>query len=77
MGLVATGRKFWHIQCDERDCGKKVHHYGEEILKQSARLLGWVYSGDRWACPSCVERRRKEIEGSTRSSRKISHDLTA
>lgn len=77
MGLVATGSNFWHIQCDKHSCGKKLHHYGEEILKQSARLLGWEFSGEEWACPSCVEERRKRIEGSTKSGRKTSHDLTA
>jgi len=77
MGLVATGRNFWHIECDERNCAKKVHHYGEEILKQSARLLGWENRHNKWVCPSCSGERRKRTEGSTKSGRKTSNDLTA
>jgi hypothetical protein len=77
MGLVAIGTKFWHIQCDERNCGKKLHHYGEEILKQSAKLLGWENRHNKWACPSCTEERRKAIEGSTKPGCKTSRDLTA
>jgi len=77
MGLVATGSKFWQIQCDERDCEEKLHHYGEEILKQSARLLGWENRQNTWICPSCSEGRAKGIEGSRRSDSKTSHDVTA
>jgi hypothetical protein len=77
MGLAGAGRKFCYIQCDESDCGKKLHHYSEEILNQSARLLGWENSRDKWACPSCTEKRRKRIEGSTETGRKTSQDLTA
>ena len=77
MGLVATGSNFWHIQCDKSHCGKKLHHYGEELLKQSARLLGWEDRHNEWACPSCAERQRKRTERSEKSGRKSSHDLTA
>ena len=77
MGLAATGSKFWYIQCDRLNCGKMLHQYSEEILKQSARLLGWGNEGNEWICPSCVEKRRKRKGRSSESSHKISHDLTA
>jgi hypothetical protein len=76
MGLMTTGGKFCYIQCDERDCGKKVHHYGEEILEQSARLLGWENRSNKWACPSCLEKRRKRKKRSSKSGHDTSHDLT-
>ena len=56
MGVVTSMTNFCYLQCDNSNCRKKVHHYGEMILKQMARLLGWENRGEQWLCPSCVKR---------------------
>ena len=66
MGVVTAMTQFCYIECDVPDCRKKVHHYGEQILTQMAKLLGWEHRGEKWLCPHCVESTRQGTrEGAT------------
>ena len=55
MGVVIEMTNFCHLQCDGLNCGKKMHHYGEQILTQMAILLGWENRGAQWLCPHCAK----------------------
>ena len=60
MGVGISTTNFCYLQCDESNCGKKMHHYGERVLKQMARLLGWENRGEQWFCPDCAKRIEQE-----------------
>ncbi len=71
MGVEIALTEFCHIQCDELNCGKKVHHYGEQVLKQMAKLLGWKNMGDKWLCPLCAQKNEQETSNRAMAEKAI------
>ena len=55
MGLVTTVGNYCYVQCDRRNCNKKMEHVDLKLLKDLAQLCGWERSDDRWTCPGCSE----------------------
>ena len=55
MGLVTTVGNYCYIECDSRNCNKKMEHVDVKILKDLARLCGWKRGGPQWTCPTCSE----------------------
>jgi hypothetical protein len=55
MGLITTVGNYCYVQCDGRNCNKKMEHVDLKLLKDLAHLCGWENSGDRWTCPGCSE----------------------
>ena len=55
MGLITTGGKYCYVQCDRRNCNRKMEHVDLNLLKDLAKLCGWENSGSRWTCPGCAE----------------------
>lgn len=70
MGLVTTVGNYCYIQCDRRNCNKKMEHVDLKLLKDLARLCGWESSGSRWTCPSCSE--QPEESKPSKKKRKVS-----
>jgi len=60
MGLITTMGKFSYIECDTRNCSKKIEKSGENQLKELAFLCGWEFKADQWMCPACVEKERSK-----------------
>ena len=56
MGLITTAGKYCYIQCDRRNCNRKMEHVDLNLLMDLAKLCGWKKDGNRWSCPDCVER---------------------
>ena len=59
MSLVTTTGKYCYIQCDRRNCNRKMEHVDLNLLKDLAKLCGWKKDANRWTCPECVERARR------------------
>lgn len=59
MSLITTAGKYCYIQCDRRNCNRKMEHVDLNLLKDLAKLCGWKKEGNRWSCPNCVERVRR------------------
>jgi hypothetical protein len=55
MGLIRTMGGFCFIECDTRNCTKKVEHVDEKLLRELAVLCGWERRGNQWICPDCAE----------------------
>jgi hypothetical protein len=55
MGLVTTVGNYCYVQCDRRNCNKKMEHVDLKLLKDLARLCGWERSDSQWTCTSCSE----------------------
>ena len=65
MGLIRTMGGFCYVECDTRNCNKKMEHVDERLLRELAGLCGWESRGNEWICPECV----KKEESSRRSGR--------
>ena len=59
MGLITTGGKYCYVQCDRRNCNRKMEHVDLNLLKDLAKLCGWKKDRYLWTCPDCVERVRR------------------
>ena len=66
MSLITTAGKYCYIQCDRRNCNRKMEHVDLNLLKDLAKLCGWKKDGNQWNCPDCVERVKR---GKTAKSR--------
>ncbi len=56
MGMITTAGKYCYVQCDRRNCNKKMEHIDTNLLKDLAKLCGWHKDGEQWTCPDCAER---------------------
>lgn len=56
MGIITTSGKYCYVQCDRRNCNKKMEHIDPNLLKELAKLCGWKKLGDQWNCPDCAEK---------------------
>lgn len=56
MSLITTAGKYCYIQCDRRNCNRKMEHVDLNLLKDLAKLCGWKKDVNRWSCPDCVAR---------------------
>ena len=56
MGMITTAGKYCYVQCDRRNCNKKMEHIDRNLLRDLAKLCGWRKRGDQWTCPECSER---------------------
>ena len=72
MGIIRTMGKFCYVECDLPNCNKKMEHIDEKILKELAKLCGWLNRGNQWTCPECAERAKKKKKKPTRSTQKTS-----
>jgi hypothetical protein len=72
MGLIRTMGGFCYVECDTRNCTKKMEHIDERLLLQLAGLCGWEGRGDQWICPECVnkEKSRRRSGRPTKSKKK-------
>jgi hypothetical protein len=59
MGLITTAGKYCYVQCDRRNCNRKMEHVDLNHLKDLAKLCGWQNDSDQWTCPDCVERLKR------------------
>ena len=66
MTLITTAGKYCYVQCDRRNCNRKMEHVDLSLLKDLAKLCGWKKEGNRWTCPDYAERLRR---GKTTSSK--------
>lgn len=55
MGLITTAGKYCYVQCDRRNCNKKMEHIDPNLLRDLAKLCGWRKEGNRWSCPDCAK----------------------
>ena len=55
MGLIRTMGGFCYVECDTRNCNKKMEHVDERVLLQLAELCGWENRGNEWICPNCAK----------------------
>jgi hypothetical protein len=60
MGLIRTMGKFCHVECDTRNCNKKMEHIDERVLQQLAGLCGWERRRKQWICPECVNKEKSQ-----------------
>lgn len=73
MPMVKTMSNFCYLECDERNCNKKVEHTNEQDLKTLAELIGWKKNHTHWFCPKCNtshkanEKRRIHVPKKVRS----------
>ena len=51
MGLIRTMGQFCNVECDTRNCNKKMEHVDERLLRQLAGLCGWENRDHQWTCP--------------------------
>ena len=58
MGLIRTIGGFCYVECDGRNCTKKMEHIDERLLRQLAGLCGWEDRGNQWICPECVKKEK-------------------
>jgi hypothetical protein len=74
MGLVTTVGNYCYVQCDRRNCNKKLEHVDLKLLKELARVCGWERSGTQWTCPTCSERAEagKASKTKRKRNRKVS-----
>jgi len=70
MGLILTTGNFCYVECDSRNCTKKMEHVDERVLRQLAGLCGWESRGDQWMCPNCAEIPKKGPKRASRPKRK-------
>ena len=70
MGIIRTMGKFCYVECDLPNCNKKMEHIDEKVLKELAKLGGWMNRGNQWVCPACAERTKKKRKKPTKSSQK-------
>jgi len=70
MGMIRTLGNFCYVECDARDCTKKMEHVDETLLRQLAGLCGWESKGDQWICPNCLEISSRKTRGTPRSRRR-------
>ena len=54
MGLITTTGKYCYVQCDRRNCTRKMEHVEQKPLRELAGLCGWENSGNQWTCPDCA-----------------------
>ena len=71
MGLVKTMGTFCFVECDMRNCNKKIEQNEEKALKQLAKLCGWEERGDRWICSECVKKETKRKAKKSPRSKKL------
>lgn len=72
MGIIRTMGKFCYVECDLPNCNKKMEHIDEKILKELAKLCGWMNRGNQWTCPECSERAKQKRKKPTKSTQKTS-----
>jgi len=70
MGIIRTMGKFCYVECDLPNCNKKMEHIDEKVLKELAKLCGWMNRGNQWMCPECAERAKQKRKKPTKSPRK-------
>ena len=70
MGIIRTMGKFCYVECDLPNCNKKMEHIDEKVLKELAKLCGWMNRGNQWLCPECSERTKKPRKKPARPSQK-------
>jgi hypothetical protein len=71
MGIIRTMGKFCYVECDLPNCNKKMEHIDEKVLKELAKLCGWMNRGTQWMCPECSERtKQQQKKKPTKSPRK-------
>ncbi len=72
MGLITTMGRFSYIQCDARNCNRKIERSGEDQVKELASLCGWVVRNNQWFCPTCSQKelpppkRKKTVKAKTK-----------
>lgn len=62
MGLITTMGRFSYIQCDARNCTRKIERSGANQLRELAALCGWEFRDDQWLCPSCAQKSRPKTK---------------
>ena len=72
MGIIRTMGKFCYVECDLPNCNKKMEHIDEKVLKELAKLCGWLNRGNQWTCPGCAEKAKKKRKKPTKSTQKTS-----
>jgi len=77
MGIIRTMGKFCYVECDLPNCNKKMEHIDEKVLKELAKLCGWMNRGNQWVCPGCAEETKKKRKKPTKSSRKTDSSFNA
>ena len=77
MGIIRTMGKFCYVECDLSNCNKKMEHIDEKVLKELAKLCGWMNRGNQWVCPGCAEETKKKRKKPTKSSRKTDSSFNA
>lgn len=77
MGIIRTMGKFCYVECDLPNCNKKMEHIDEKILKELAKLCGWVNRGNQWTCPECSERTKKKRKRPTRPLQKTDSNFSS
>jgi hypothetical protein len=70
MGLIWTTSGFCYVECDTRNCNKKVEHLDEGRLRELAGLCGWENRGNEWTCPNCAKIPSKGPKRTSRASQK-------
>lgn len=53
MGLVKTMGGFCYVECNTRNCNKKIEQQDVDALKRLAKICDWKSRGERWLCPEC------------------------
>ncbi len=86
MGIIRTMGKFCYVECDLPNCNKKMEHIDEKVLKELAKLCGWVNRGNQWICPVCAEKstlkttpskKKKKSKKPAKSSQKTGSSFNA
>jgi hypothetical protein len=58
MGLIRAAGNLCYVECDIRNCTKKIEHIDERVLHKLAGWSGWESRGNQWICPECVKKER-------------------
>ena len=53
MALVLTMGNFCYVECDSRNCNRKIEHTNETHLRDLADMVGWKNIQMHWLCPKC------------------------
>ncbi len=77
MGIIRTMGKFCYVECDLPNCNRKMEHIDEKVLKELAKLCGWMNRGNQWICPECTAKTKKKRKKPTKSSQKTDSSLKA
>jgi hypothetical protein len=51
--ITSSFNKNVALQCDARNCTRKIEHYDLETVRIIANSSNWIEISDFWYCPRC------------------------